>query len=64
MNSAILNQVAELLGTNDKNVVFGAILKTLIENNIAVDVAFDHLFGEGAYKAFAADLYTALRAKI
>lgn len=63
MNTATLNQVATLLGTTDKNVVFSAILKTLVANGIAVNVAFDHVFGEGAYKTFAGEVYTALRAK-
>lgn len=63
MNAATLNQVANLLGTTDKNVVFSAVLKTLVENGIAINVAFDHLFGEGAYKKFAGEVYHALRAK-
>lgn len=63
MNAATLNQVANLLGTTDKNVVFSAVLKTLIEEGVAANVAFDFLFGEGAYKKFAGEVFQALRAK-
>lgn len=58
-----LNQVAELIGTTDKNVVFSAVLKTLIEDGISIDAAFDCLFGDGAFKQFAGNVYDALRAK-
>jgi len=57
-----LNEVANLLGTTDKNVVFSAVLKTMLKSGIEVDVAFDMLFGEGAYKRFAGEVYHALRA--
>lgn len=63
MNAAIFNQVATLLNTTDKNVVFSAVLKTLIDAGIAANVAFDQVFGEGAYKEFAGQIYDALRAK-
>lgn len=62
INATALNQVAELLGTTDKNVVISAVLKTLVSTGIAVDVAYDMVFGEGAYKRFAGEIYTALRA--
>ena len=58
-----LNQVAEILGTTDKNVVFSTVLKTLVDAGIAINVAFDHLFGEGAYIKFAGEIYDALKAK-
>ena len=58
-----LNQVAELIGTTDKNMVFSAVLKTLIEGGISIDAAFDLLFGDGAFKQFAGKVYEALRAK-
>ena len=58
-----LNQVAELIGTTDKNVVFSAVLKTLVEAGISIDAAFDGLFGDGAFKQFAGNVYDALRAK-
>lgn len=58
-----LNQIAALLGTTDKNIVFSAVLKTLIEDGISVDAAVDGLFGDGAFKQFAGNVYDALRAK-
>jgi len=57
-----LNEVANLLGTTDKNVVFSAVLKTLVQAGIEINVAFDMLFGKGAYKQFAGEVYHALRA--
>lgn len=62
ITTAQLNEVANLLGTADKNTVFRAVLCELFNQGIAVDVAFDFVFGEGAYKRFAGDLYTALNA--
>lgn len=57
-----LNQVAELLGTTDKSVVISAVLKTLVKSGIDIQVAFDAVFGEGAYRKFAGEIYSALRA--
>ena len=62
MNAATLNQVAELLGTADKNVVISAILKTLTDSGIALNIAFDHVFGDGSYIKFAGEVHAALRA--
>ena len=58
-----LNQVAELIGTTDKNVVFSAVIKTLVEAGVSLDAAFDMLFGEGSFKKSAGNDYDALRAK-
>lgn len=58
-----LNQVAELIGTTDKNVVFSAVIKTLVEAGVSLDAAFDTLFGEGSFKKFSGSVYDALRAK-
>lgn len=63
IDTVTLNQVALLLGTTDKNVVFDAILKTLVENGISVDVAFDHIFGGGSYVDFANKLFDKLNSK-
>lgn len=57
-----LNQVAEIIGTTDKSVVFSAVLKTLTDAGISINVAFDYVFGEGAYKRFAGQVYDALNA--
>ena len=63
ITTAQLNQVAALLGTTDKNVVFSAVLKTLTDAGMAFNHAFDALFGAGAYESFAGSVYDALKAK-
>lgn len=63
IDTVTLNQVAATLGTTDKNVVFSAILKTLVDAGISVDVAFDHVFGAGSYSSFAGSVYDQLKAK-
>lgn len=63
ITTAQLNEVANLLGTKDKNLVFSAVLQTLVKSGVAVNVAFDLVFGDGAYKKFAGEVYAALRAK-
>lgn len=62
IDTVTLNQVAASLGTTDKNVVFSAILKTLVDAGISVDVAFDHVFGPGSYTELANTLYAKLTA--
>ena len=57
-----LNQVANLMGTTDKNTVVRAVLCELFNQGISVDVAFDFVFGEGAYIKFAGQVYEALNA--
>lgn len=58
-----LNQVAELIGTTDKNVVFSVVIKHLVDAGLSVELAFESVFGEGAYKKFSGQVYDALRAK-
>mgnify|MGYP003493689858 CR=1 FL=1 len=62
ITTAQLNHIAALLRTTDKDIVYSAILKTLIEDGISVDAAVDALFGDGAFKQFAGNVYDALRA--
>jgi len=57
-----LNKVAEIIGTTDKNVVFSVVIKSLTDAGVDIKVAFDMLFGEGAYMKFAGQIYDALRA--
>jgi len=57
-----LNKVAEIIGTTDKNVVFSVVIKSLTDSGVDIKVAFDMLFGEGAYMKFAGQIYDALRA--
>lgn len=59
--AAQLNQVAELIGTNDKNVVISVAIKTLVDAGASVSEAFDMVFGDGAYSKFAGDIYDALQ---
>jgi hypothetical protein len=56
-----LNEVAGLLGTRDRTVVFSAVLKTLTDGGVPVDAAFDMLFGLGAYERFAGQVFDALQ---
>lgn len=63
MNKEALSQVAALLGTTDKNVVISAVIQAMVNAGVSIDVAFDSLFGEGAYKRFAGEVYQLLRAK-
>lgn len=58
-----LNQIAGLLGTTDKNVVISAVLKSLVDMGADMATAFDLVFGEGAYRRFAGEVYHALRAQ-
>ena len=62
ITTAQLNQVAALLNTTDKNVIINAVMKTLVASGVAADAAFEMIFGEGAYKRFAGQVYDALRA--
>lgn len=59
----LLNAIADELKTTDKNMVINVALNMLVKSGVAVDAAFDMLFGEGAYKRFAGQVYDALRAK-
>lgn len=59
----LLNAIAEELKTNDKNVVISVAISMLVKSGVAVDAAFDLLFGEGAYVRFAGQVYDSLRAK-
>ena len=59
----LLNAVAAELNTTDKNLVVNVAMSMIVKSGVAVDAAFDMLFGEGAYKKLAGDVYHALRAK-
>jgi hypothetical protein len=59
----LLNMIAEELNTTDKNLVISVAMSALVKSGAEVDVAFELLFGEGAWKKFAGNLYDALRAK-
>jgi CheY-specific phosphatase CheX len=57
-----LNQVATLLGTKDKNIVISAIITTLVEAGMSIDMAYDAVFGAGSYKKIAGDIWEAINA--
>lgn len=59
----LLNAIAEELKTTDKNLVINVAMSMLVKSGVAIDEAFDLLFGEGAYKRFSGHVYDALRAK-
>lgn len=59
----LLNAIADELKSTDKKLVINVALSMLVKSGVAVDAAFDMLFGEGAYKRFAGQVYDALRAK-
>lgn len=59
----LLNAIAEELNTTDKNLCINVALSMMVKTGVAIDEAFDLLFGEGAYKRFAGQAYDALRAK-
>lgn len=56
-------QVAKLLGTNDKKVIITYCLAALIEAGFAADVALDMVCGEGSYKRMAGEIWEAANAK-
>jgi hypothetical protein len=57
----LLNAIADELKTTDKNLVIKVAMSMLVKSGVTVDSAFDMLFGEGAYKRFAGQVYDALR---
>ena len=58
---ALLQQVANIIGTEDKNTVISYTLKTLVESGMPVNVAYDAIFGAGSYMKMAGDIYDALQ---
>ena len=58
---ALLQQVANIIGTEDKNIVISYILKTLVESGMPVNVAYDAIFGDGSYRKMAGNVYDALQ---
>lgn len=63
ISGTILNQVATLLNTTDKNLVISAIIDTIVAEGFSFRDAFDAVLGEGAYSNMAGSLYDAIRAR-
>lgn len=60
----LLNAIAEALNTTDKTTCINVAMCMLVkEGGLTVEAAMDTLFGEGAYKRFAGQVYDALSAK-
>lgn len=61
VTAQMANEVATLLGTTDKNLVFSAIIKTLIGEGFTIQQAYEALFGEGSYGALVGMVRDELR---
>ena len=57
-----LDQMAELLGTTDKNQIISACIIALTSNGFTADQALDMVLGEGTFDKLASDLYEQLNA--
>lgn len=58
----MLNEIATLLQTNDKNLVISVAIKALVEQGLTVRAAYDTVLGSGAYEKMAHQVYDALQA--
>lgn len=58
----MLNKIAALLGTSDKNLVISVAIKALIEQGVPVRAAYDAVLGAGAYEKMAGMVYDQLTA--
>lgn len=61
-STEFLNTIAKATGSTDKNAVITMAMGMLVKNGVSGEVAMDYIFGEGAYKRFAGQVYDALRA--
>lgn len=61
--TTLLNSIALALNTTDKTLVINAAMGLLIGQGLKASEAMDLIMGEGSYKAFAGQVYDALRAK-
>ena len=58
-----LNAIATKFNLTDKTTCINVALATMVKSGIPLNAAFDVLFGEGSYKAFAGKIYDALRSQ-
>jgi len=57
-----LNTVAALLNTTDKNLIFSACIKTLVDAGVSVRDAVDAVLGTGRFDDIASEVYESLTA--
>lgn len=57
----MLNQLASLLETSDKNLVISVAIKALVEQGLTVRAAYDTVLGSGAYEKMAGQVYDELK---
>jgi hypothetical protein len=60
MNAQQLNQVATLLGTDSKELVFSTCIKFLVDEGMELKDAVDAVLGEGAYARIGEGVYAKL----
>lgn len=58
----MLNQLAALLNTTDKNLVISVAIKSLIEQGLTISAAYDAVLGAGAYGKMGNQVYDELKA--
>ena len=63
ITTAQLNEVASLLGTTDKNLVFATCIKTLVEAGVDVKTATDAVLGAGRFDEIASAVKSGLAAQ-
>lgn len=62
VTAKMLNDVAALLGTDDKTVVISAVIKTLVDEGATVRDAYEAIFGKGSFKRLSDATWAAARA--
>lgn len=58
----MLNELAALLETSDKNLVISVAIKALVDQGLTVRAAYDAVLGAGAYEKMAHQVYNELQA--
>lgn len=60
--ATLLNEIAALLNTTDKNLVISVAIKALTEQGLTVKQALEVIFGQGSYEKIAGAIYDSLKA--
>jgi hypothetical protein len=61
MNTALLNQIANQIGSEDKNLVISVAIKSLIELGMSIKNSYNTVLGPGAYEKMAGEIYDKLK---